>query len=72
MNAVAYLLLFWALYRLADALIVAWEMRAPHWESTPIAVYCPRCGAYRGERCRGLREEYHVARETLMKTRIGS
>jgi len=63
------LLLLWLLYRLASLLVVAWEIvLASRWEATPLAVACPGCGAFRGERCHGLQEEHHVAREALVKT----
>lgn len=68
MTVALCLLVLYSLYRLASLLVVVWEiMLSTHWEAHPLAVYCPKCGAYRGEQCRGLREGYHVAREALVK-----
>jgi hypothetical protein len=63
------LLLLFTLYRISSLLVVAWDtVFAARWEASPLSVYCPKCGVYRGEECRGLRDGYHVAREALVKT----
>lgn len=61
----ALLMLFWIV---ADFVVSALEnAKWERFESSPLSIYCPRCGAHRGEFCRGMRTEFHAAREKLLR-----
>lgn len=68
LDLLTILLFLVALLVLADFIVSLQASAAfQRFESSPLAIYCPRCGAERGERCRGMRTEFHVGREKLLR-----